>query len=84
LKIVSYDSEILLQIIYNKMGGVIVKCACLECVKNEGWIPGQMKNYKMGICCFSIMYTTLRSKSKYWLRIRIMCGVTCLLADWFQ
>jgi hypothetical protein len=30
------------------MGGVIVKCACLECVKNEGWIPGQMKNYKMG------------------------------------
>ena len=28
---------------------------------------GQIKYYKIGICCFSAMHATLRRKSKYWL-----------------
>ena len=28
---------------------------------------GQAKDYEFDICCFSIMYATLRSKSKNWL-----------------
>jgi hypothetical protein len=28
---------------------------------------GQIKNYKIGMCCFSTKHTTLRSKSKDWL-----------------
>jgi hypothetical protein len=41
---------------------------------------------KIGICCFSVMHTPLRSKSKDWLaqnRDRILCpsGASCLPVD---
>ena len=37
---------------------------------------GQTKDFKIGICCFSVKYAG-------WLGIRIMCpsGATCLPAD---
>jgi hypothetical protein len=28
---------------------------------------GQIKDYKIGICCFSPKHAVVRSKSKYWL-----------------
>ena len=35
---------------------------------------GQTKDYKIGICCFSVKYVALRRKSKgCWLGIKIMC-----------
>jgi hypothetical protein len=47
---------------------------------------GQTKDYKIGICCFSVEHVSLRRKSKAktgWLRIRIMCpsGEKSLPAD---
>ena len=29
--------------------------------------PGQTKDYKIGICCFSVKHATLRRKIKDWL-----------------
>ena len=36
---------------------------------DRGFEPrsGKTKDYKIGICCFSANYTTLRNKNKYWL-----------------
>ena len=36
---------------------------------DRGFEPrsGQTKDYKIGICCFSTKYPTLRSKNKDWL-----------------
>jgi hypothetical protein len=28
---------------------------------------GQIKDYEIGICCFSVKHAALRSKSKHWL-----------------
>ena len=44
--------------------------------------PGQTKDYKIGICCFSAKHVALRIKTG-WLGVRIMCpsGVTCLSTD---
>jgi hypothetical protein len=38
-------------------------------VVDHGFEPrsGQIKDYKIGICCFSAQHTALRSKSKDWL-----------------
>ena len=49
---------------------------------NRGFKPrlGQIKDYKIGICCFSAKHTALGERSKTgW----IMClsGATCLSAD---
>ena len=36
----------------------------------RSWVSatsGQIKDYKIGICCFSAKHTTIRSKSKDWL-----------------
>jgi hypothetical protein len=32
----------------------------------EPWL-GQIKDYEIGICCFSVKHAALRSKSKHWL-----------------
>ena len=40
----------------------------LEC--GRSWFEprsGQIKDYKIGICCFSAKHTALRRKSKDWL-----------------
>jgi hypothetical protein len=45
---------------------------------------GPVKDYAIGICCFSAKHAALRSKRRYWLvRIRIICqrGAKCLSAD---
>ena len=46
---------------------------------------GQIKDYKIGVCCFSAKQAALRRKRKdwFWLGIRIMgpSGATCLPAD---
>ena len=38
-------------------------------VVDRGFEPrsGQTKDYKIGICCFTAKYATLRRKSKDWL-----------------
>ena len=48
--------------------GVMVSVLASSVV-DRGFEPrsGETKNYKIGICCFSAKYATLRSKSKYWL-----------------
>jgi len=52
----------------NHIGGVIVIVLASSVVVN-GFEPrlGSTKDYKMGNCCFSAKYATLRSKSKDWL-----------------
>ena len=45
---------------------------------------GEIKDYNIGICCFSTKQSALRRKRKDWLALnRIMCpsGATCLFAD---
>ena len=36
---------------------------------DRGFEPqsGQIKDYEIGMCCFSANHTALRRKSKYWL-----------------
>jgi hypothetical protein len=50
-------------IIKKNFGGVVVS------VPDRGFEPGsdQIKDYKIGICCFSARHTALRRKSKDWL-----------------
>ena len=47
----------------NRMGGVMVRRACLECEPRSG----QTKDYKIGICCYSAQHAALNSRSKDWL-----------------
>ena len=45
---------------------------------------GQIKDYKIGICCFYAKHVALRRKSKDWLTLNqenMFGGVTCLSAD---
>ena len=49
----------------NYIGGVVVSMPALSVVDRElepG--SGQIKGYKIGICCFSAKHATLKSKSK--------------------
>ena len=49
----------------NSIGGVIVSILIL----NYGFDPWshQIKDYEIGICCFSTEHAALRSRSKDWL-----------------
>ena len=48
--------------------GVMVDMLTLSVVDREFESrPGQSKDYKIGICCFSSKNTALKSKSKDWL-----------------
>ena len=46
---------------------------------------GQIKDYKIGICCFSAKHAAFKGERAKtgWLGIRLMCqsGATCLAAD---
>ena len=42
--------------------------------------PGQTKDIKTGICCFSAFHAAFRSKSKYW-STESQNNVSCLPAD---
>ena len=44
-------------------------CVLASSVVDRGFEPrsGQTKDYKIGICCFSVKHTALRRKSKDWL-----------------
>ena len=55
----------------NGIGGVMVTVLALSAV-DRGFEPrsGQIKDYKIGICCFSAKHTTLRRKNKEWLVLR--------------
>jgi hypothetical protein len=52
----------------NRIGGVIISVLALYVVDHgfEPWL-GQIKDYEIGICCFSTKHAALRSKSKDWL-----------------
>ena len=50
----------------NRMGGVMVSMLALSAVDcGVNLRLGQIKDYKIGNCCFSAKYAALRSKSKY-------------------
>jgi hypothetical protein len=65
--------------LYNHIGGIMVSMLTSSEV-DRGFEPwsGQIKDYKIGICCFSAKHTGERANSG-WLEIRIMCpsGATC-------
>ena len=44
-------------------------CVLASSVVDRGFEPrsGQTKDYKIGICCFSVKHAALRRKSKDWL-----------------
>jgi hypothetical protein len=46
-----------------------MSCVLASSVVDRGFEPrsGQTKDYKIGICCFSVKHTALRRKSKDWL-----------------
>ena len=52
----------------NRIGGVMVSVLALSAV-DHGFKPwlGQIKDYKIGIRCFSAKHAALRRKSKDWL-----------------
>jgi hypothetical protein len=52
----------------NRDGGVMVSVLASSAV-DHGFEPrsGQIKDYKIGICCFSTKHTALMRKSKNWL-----------------
>ncbi len=51
-----------------RIGGVMVSVLASSAV-DRGFGPrsGQIKDYKIGICCFSAKHTALRRKSNDWL-----------------
>jgi hypothetical protein len=53
-------------------------------VQFEPW-SRKIKDYEIGICCFSAKQSAWRNKSNNWLRIRIICpssiGAICLPAN---
>ena len=52
----------------NRVGGVMV-CVLASSAVDRGFElrSGQIKDYKISICCFSPMHAALRRKSKDWL-----------------
>ena len=71
---------------YIYIGGVMVSSVLASSAVDHGFDPrsGQIKDYKIGMLCFSTKHTTLTRKSKDWLaRNQEMCpsGTTCLFAD---
>ena len=52
----------------NRIGCVMV-IVLASSVVDRGFEPrsGQIKDYKIGICCFSANHAALWRKSKYWL-----------------
>ena len=52
----------------NRIDGVIISVLALYVVDHgfEAW-SGQIKDYEVGICCFSTKHAAVRSKSKDWL-----------------
>ena len=52
----------------NRIGGVMVSVLASSVVDRGFELRlGEAKDYKTGICCFSVKHTELRSKSKDWL-----------------
>ena len=52
----------------NRTGGVLVNVHTLNVVERGcGFRSGKLKDYTIGICCFSAKHTALRSKNKDWL-----------------
>jgi len=52
----------------NRIGGVIVRLLVLNAVHRGFYIwSGQVKDYKIGICCFSAKHAALSRERKDWL-----------------
>ena len=56
------------KLVLNLIGGVMLSVLASSAI-NRGFKPwsSQIKDYKIGICCFSDKHAALRRKSKYWL-----------------
>ena len=52
----------------HRIGGVMIS-VLVSCAVDRGFEPrsSQTKNYKIGMCCFSVKHTALQRKSKDWL-----------------
>jgi hypothetical protein len=54
------------------MAKMIIEIEIIYLISNDRYIKpidestGQAKNYKIGICCFSVEHVALRKKSKDW------------------
>ena len=59
--------SVIFEIQHNRLGGVMVKVLALstEGPRFHPW-PGQTKDIKIGIYCFSAKHAALMSKSKDW------------------
>ena len=70
----------------NRIGGVIVSVLVSSAVDRGFELrSGQIKEYKISMCCFSVKHAALRRNCKDWMaRNQVMCpsGATCLPADW--
>jgi len=54
----------------NRIGGVIVNVLASSVVDRVfEFRLGAIKDYKIGICCFSDKHAASRRKSKYWLAL---------------
>ena len=65
VKVLAYNTCIILYSIINRIGGIMVSMLALSAV-NCGFEPrsGQTKDYKIGICFFSAKHAAFRRKSK--------------------
>ena len=74
--------SILLEHVVNRIGGVMVSVLSSSTV-DRGFEPrsGQIKDYKMGTCCFSATHAALGRKNKDWLARNQNNVSTCLPAD---
>jgi hypothetical protein len=53
--------------IFNRIGGIMVSVLTSSVVdRGSEFRPGQTKDYKIGICYFSVKHAALSSKSKDW------------------
>jgi hypothetical protein len=70
---------------YNRFGGVMVTVLAWSAVdRGCESQSGQIKDYKIGICCFSTKHALLRSKSRDWLALNqdnVSSAATCIPAD---
>ena len=94
IRLLEYN-EILLKVVLNtitltnRIGGIMVSVLASSAV-DRGFEPrsGQIKDYKICICCFSAKHASLGSKSKDWLA-RIQNNVSersdiSMRGLWFQ
>ena len=66
--ILSFSFLYIFYFFWNRIGDIMVSVLVSSAVDHRFKPPsGQIKDYEIGICCFSTIHTALRSKNKDWL-----------------